>query len=54
MFGFDTNGYECEWDALYDAAVNEVQPLISLDEVVDDIIYALDIADQVDRWVEEG
>ena len=51
-FEFDTNGYQCEWDALHDAATGKTEPLISLGEVVDDVIYALDLAEQVDRWLE--
>jgi myo-inositol 2-dehydrogenase / D-chiro-inositol 1-dehydrogenase len=48
-FEFDTNGYQCQWDALHDAATGKAEPLVSLGEVVDDITYALDLADQVDR-----
>ena len=48
VFQFDTNGYQQEWAAIYDAAVGEAEPLISLDDVVDDVVYALDLADQVD------
>jgi myo-inositol 2-dehydrogenase / D-chiro-inositol 1-dehydrogenase len=48
VFEFDTNGYQQEWASLYDAAVGEAAPLIPLDDVVDDVVYALDLADQVD------
>ncbi len=48
VFRFDTNGYQNEWVALYDAAVGSSAPLISLDDAVDDVVYALDLADQVD------
>ena len=50
-FEFDTNGYQCEWAALYDAAVGDAEPLVSLSDVVDDITYALDLADHVERMV---
>lgn len=53
VFEFDTNGYQCEWAALYDAAVGDAEALVSLVEVVDDITYALDLADQVERMVGE-
>ena len=39
---------------LHDAMTGEAEPFVSLDDVVDDIVYALDIADQVDRWLEEN
>lgn len=51
VFEFATNGYQCEWESLHDAATGEAEPLVSLDDVVDDIRYALDLADQVDRLV---
>jgi hypothetical protein len=51
VFEFDTNGYQCEWAALYEAAVGDADPLVSLDEVVGDITYALDLAGQVERLV---
>jgi myo-inositol 2-dehydrogenase/D-chiro-inositol 1-dehydrogenase len=53
VFEFDTNGYQCQWDALHDAATRRIEPVISLDDVVDDITYALDLADQVDRFLGE-
>jgi myo-inositol 2-dehydrogenase / D-chiro-inositol 1-dehydrogenase len=53
VFEFDTNGYQCQWDALHDAATGKVEPLVSLGDVVDDITYALDLADQVDRILGE-
>jgi myo-inositol 2-dehydrogenase/D-chiro-inositol 1-dehydrogenase len=52
-FEFDTNGYESEWEMLYEAVTGAAEPFVSLDDVVDDIVYALDIADQVDRWLEK-
>jgi myo-inositol 2-dehydrogenase / D-chiro-inositol 1-dehydrogenase len=48
VFEFDTNGYQNEWAVIYDAAVGTAEPLISLADVVDDIVFALDLADQVD------
>jgi myo-inositol 2-dehydrogenase / D-chiro-inositol 1-dehydrogenase len=54
VFEFGTNGYQCEWEMLHDAMTGEAEPFVSLDDVVDDIVYALDIADQVDRWLEEN
>jgi myo-inositol 2-dehydrogenase / D-chiro-inositol 1-dehydrogenase len=51
VFEYDTNGYQCEWAALYDAVVGNAEPLVSLSDVVDDITYALDLADQVERLV---
>ena len=54
VFEFGTNGYQCEWEMLHDAMTGEAEPFASLDDVVDDIVYALDIADQVDRWLEEN
>jgi hypothetical protein len=53
VFEFGTNGYQCEWEALYEAAVGGAEPIVSLGEVVDDITYALDLADQVERLVGE-
>ncbi|MEY2416020.1 MAG: myo-inositol 2-dehydrogenase / D-chiro-inositol 1-dehydrogenase [Ilumatobacteraceae bacterium] len=53
VFEFGTNGYQCEWEALYEAAVGNAEPIVSLREVVDDISYALDLADQIERWVGE-
>jgi myo-inositol 2-dehydrogenase / D-chiro-inositol 1-dehydrogenase len=53
VFEFDTNGYQCEWDALHDAATGKAEPLVSLGEVVDDITYALDLADQIDQLLGE-
>ena len=38
---------------LHDAVTGDAVPFVSLDDVVDDIVYALDIADQVDRWLEK-
>jgi myo-inositol 2-dehydrogenase/D-chiro-inositol 1-dehydrogenase len=51
VFEFATNGYQCEWEALYAAAVGDADPVVSLGDVVDDINYALDLADQVERLV---
>jgi myo-inositol 2-dehydrogenase / D-chiro-inositol 1-dehydrogenase len=51
VFEFDTNGYQCQWDALHDAATGRIESVISLGDVVDDITYALDLADQVDRFL---
>ncbi len=51
VFEFATNGYQCEWESLHDAATGEAEPLVLLDDVVDDIRYALDLADQVDRLI---
>ena len=51
VFEFDTNGYQCEWAALYEAAVGEAEPLVSLGDVVDDIICALELAERVERLV---
>jgi myo-inositol 2-dehydrogenase/D-chiro-inositol 1-dehydrogenase len=48
VFEFDTNGYQNEWVAIYNAAMDGSEPLISLADAVDDVIYALDLADQVD------
>jgi hypothetical protein len=48
VFEFDTNGYQQEWVAIYDAAVGESEPLIPLADVVGDVVFALDLADQVD------
>ena len=53
VFEFDTNGYQCQWAALYAAAVGDAEPLVSLGEVVGDIMYALDLAGQVERLVGE-
>jgi predicted dehydrogenase len=53
VFEFDSNGYQCEWEMLYEALMGEAEPFVPLDDVVDDIVYALDIADQVDRWLAE-
>jgi myo-inositol 2-dehydrogenase / D-chiro-inositol 1-dehydrogenase len=53
VFEFDTNGYQGEWAAIYDAVAGGAAPLVSLDDVVDDVMYALDLADQVERLVEE-
>jgi hypothetical protein len=53
VFEFGTNGYQCEWEALYEAAVGGAEPIVSLGEVVGDITYALDLADQVERLVGE-
>jgi hypothetical protein len=38
---------------LHSIAIGDAEPLASLAEVVDDIVYALDLADQADRWLEE-
>ena len=54
VFEFGTNGYQCEWEMLHDAMTGEAEPFVSLDDVVNDIVYALDIADQVDRWLENA
>ena len=48
VFEFDTNGYQCEWMALYEAAVGDAEPIVSLGDVIGDITYALDLADQVE------
>ena len=48
VFEFDTNGYQNEWLEIYKAAVEGSDPMISLTDVVDDVVYALDLADQVD------
>jgi myo-inositol 2-dehydrogenase/D-chiro-inositol 1-dehydrogenase len=53
VFEYDTNGYQGEWAAIYDAAVGDAAPLVSLGDVVDDVTYALDLADQVERLVGE-
>ena len=53
VFDYDTNGYQGEWAAIYDAAVGDAAPLVSLGDVVDDVTYALDLADQVERLVGE-
>jgi len=53
VFEFDTNGYQCLWDALHDAATGKVEPLVSVGDVVDDITFALDLSDQVDRFLGE-
>ena len=53
VFEFSTNGYQCEWKMLYEVLMGQAEPFVSLDEVVDDMIYALDISDQVDRWLED-
>ena len=54
VFEFPTNGYQCEWEALYAAAVENSEPIVSLGDVIDDITYALDLADQVERLVVES
>ena len=51
VFECDTNGYQGEWAALFDAAVGDAEPRVSLGDVIDDITYALDLADQVERLV---
>ena len=48
LFEFADNGYQRQWMALHAAVVGDADPLVSLDEVVDDITYALELADQVD------
>jgi hypothetical protein len=48
LFQFADNGYQRQWMALHAAVVGDGDPLVSLDEVVDDITYALELADQVD------
>jgi hypothetical protein len=53
VFEFDTNGYQDEWVALYETVADEADPLIPVADVVDDIIYSLDIADQIDRLLGE-
>lgn len=53
VFEFGTNGYQCEWEALYAAAVGNAEPVVSLAEVGDDTTYALDLADQVERLAGE-
>jgi predicted dehydrogenase len=53
VFEFDTNGYQEQWKMLHSIAIGDAEPLASLAEVVDDIVYALDLADQADRWLEE-
>ena len=53
IFEFDTNGYQCEWEALYESVADETKPVVSLSEVVDDMTYALDLADKVEQWMGE-
>ena len=48
-FQFDINGYQREWEVMYDVVVDGANPPASVDDVVADVVYALDIADQVDR-----
>jgi hypothetical protein len=54
VFEFETNGYQEEWELLHAVAMDEAEPLVSLGEVIDDIVYALDLSDQVDRWLAEA
>ncbi|MEY2400188.1 MAG: myo-inositol 2-dehydrogenase / D-chiro-inositol 1-dehydrogenase, partial [Ilumatobacteraceae bacterium] len=54
VFEFQTNGYQEEWEMLHAVAMDEAEPLVSLGEVIDDIVYALDLSDQVDRWLAEA
>lgn len=48
VFEYETNGYQCEWTALYDAAVGAAESPVPLGDVVGDITYALELADQVE------
>jgi myo-inositol 2-dehydrogenase/D-chiro-inositol 1-dehydrogenase len=52
VFQFDENGYQRQWAALHDAATGLTEPPVTVRDAVDDIIYALDLADQVDRKLE--
>lgn len=52
VFQFEENGYQRQWAALHDAATGLTEPLVTVRDAVDDIIYALDLADQVDRKLE--
>jgi myo-inositol 2-dehydrogenase / D-chiro-inositol 1-dehydrogenase len=53
VFEFDANGYQHEWVALYGAVAGEAEAVVSVGDVVDDVTYALDIADRVDRLLGE-
>ena len=52
VFQFEENGYQRQWAALHDAATGLAEPIVTVRDAVDDIIYALDLADQVDRKLE--
>ena len=52
VFQFEENGYQRQWADLHDAATGLTEPRITVRDAVDDIIYALDLADQVDRKLE--
>jgi hypothetical protein len=52
VFELERNGYQGQWLALHDVVTNGTAPAIPLAVAVDDIVYALDLADQVDRLLE--
>jgi myo-inositol 2-dehydrogenase/D-chiro-inositol 1-dehydrogenase len=51
----DENGYQAEWRHIADIVEGRAQPSISLDDVVDDLLFAVQIADGAARLImEEG
>jgi myo-inositol 2-dehydrogenase/D-chiro-inositol 1-dehydrogenase len=51
---YDSNGYEAEWLHLAELARGESEPRHALSSLIDDVGYAIDIADAAAAAVEKG
>jgi hypothetical protein len=51
VWQFSENGYQAEWRHTADVAERMVEPSITLQDVVDDLLFALDIADGAARLI---
>lgn len=49
VFEYDHNGYQAQWRHLHAVAAGEEPPLVPLAQAVDDLVFALDLADRVDE-----
>lgn len=53
-FGFAENGYEAQWRHLHDIATGRCAPVVSLADAVEDLQFALDLADRAATCLEAG
>jgi len=49
-----SNGYEAEWAELYDQVAGGAAPRYALIDLIDDLTYATDLAEQAAAWLLQG
>lgn len=52
LFGSATTGYEAMWAHIAEIAAGKTEPWISLEAAIDDLLFALDLSDGIDKQIQ--